>query len=191
MWYVEESGVRPDILIFAKGIANGFPLSGIASSKELMDRQKPGSMGGTYAGNAVACAAATAVIQAFREENILDNVAARSKQIFSFLNDLKSSGTKAGNLIEDVRGRGLMVGVQFANPELQRDSANTASKNAQSQGQLAPKIVQECIKRDMLLLSTSVFDVLRFIPPLTISEDELSQACNIFKESLEAVAKDL
>jgi 4-aminobutyrate aminotransferase len=191
MWYVEESGVRPDILIFAKGIANGFPLSGIASSKELMDRQKPGSMGGTYAGNAVACAAATAVIQTFREENILDNVAARSKQIFSFLNDLKSSGTKAGNLIEDVRGRGLMVGVQFANPELQRDSANTASKNAQSQGQLAPKIVQECIKRDMLLLSTSVFDVLRFIPPLTISEDELSQACKTFKESLEAVAKDL
>jgi 4-aminobutyrate aminotransferase len=191
MWFVEESGVRPDVLIFAKGIANGFPLSGIASSKELMDRQKPGSMGGTYAGNAVACAAATAVIQAFREEKILDNVAARSKQLFSFLQDLKSSGTKAGDLIEDIRGRGLMVGVQFSNPKLQRDSSNTATMNASSQPQLAPKIVQECIKRDMLLLSTSVFDVLRFIPPLTISEEEMSQACGIFKESLEAVAKDL
>ncbi|KAF1848783.1 uncharacterized protein K460DRAFT_80912 [Cucurbitaria berberidis CBS 394.84] len=185
MWFMEESGVRPDILVFAKGIANGFPLSGIASSKELMDRQKPGSMGGTYAGNAVACAAATATIQAFREEQILDNVAARSKQIFSFLNDLKSSNTKAGNLIEDIRGKGLMVGVQLSNPELERDSS------AQSQPQLAPKIVQECVKRNMLLLSTSVFDVLRFIPPLTISEEELSQACSIFKESLEAVAKDL
>jgi 4-aminobutyrate aminotransferase len=191
MWFVEESGVRPDVLIFAKGIANGFPLSGIASSKELMDRQKPGSMGGTYAGNAVACAAATATIQAFHEENILDNVAARSKQLLSFLDDLKASGTKAGNLIEDIRGRGLMVGVQFSNPELQRDSSNTATMNASSQPQLAPKIVQECIKRDMLLLSTSVFDVLRFIPPLTISEEEMSQACGIFKESLEAVAKDL
>ncbi|OAK99016.1 hypothetical protein IQ06DRAFT_307091 [Phaeosphaeriaceae sp. SRC1lsM3a] len=191
MWFVEESGVRPDILIFAKGIANGFPLSGIASSKKLMDLQKPGSMGGTYAGNAVACAAATAVIQAFRDEKILDNVAARSKQIFTFLNDLKASGTKAGNLIEDVRGRGLMVGVQFKNYELQRDSANAASQHAGSQPQLAPKVVQECLKRDMLLLSTSVFDVLRFIPPLTISEDELTQACNIFKESLEAVAKEL
>jgi 4-aminobutyrate aminotransferase len=191
MWFVEESGVRPDVLIFAKGIANGFPLSGIASSKEIMDRQKPGSMGGTYAGNAVACAAASAVIQAFREEKILDNVAARSKQLFSFLQDLKSSGTKAGNLIEDIRGKGLMVGVQFSNPELQRDSSNTATMNASSQPQLAPKIVQECIKRDMLLLSTSVFDVLRFIPPLTISEEEMSQACGIFKESLEAVAKDL
>ena len=190
-WFVQESGVRPDILVFAKGIANGFPLSGIASSKKLMDLQKPGSMGGTYAGNAVACAAATATIKAFHEEKILDNVAARSKQIFSFLNDLKSSGTKAGNLIEDVRGSGLMVGVQFANPELQHDSSNTAARNGQSQPQIAPKIVQECVKRDMLLLSTSVFDVLRFIPPLTISEEELSQACNIFKESLEAVAKEM
>jgi 4-aminobutyrate aminotransferase len=191
MFFVEESGVRPDILIFAKGIANGFPLSGIASRKDLMDLQKPGSMGGTYAGNAVACAAAKAVIEVFREEKILDNVAARSEQIFSFLRDLKASGTKAGNLIEDIRGSGLMVGVQFANPELQRDSSNIASREAQAQPQIAPKIVQECVKRDMLLLSTSVFDVLRFIPPLTISEEEMTQACNIFKESLEAVAKDL
>lgn len=191
MWFMEESGVRPDILVFAKGIANGFPLSGIASSKELMDRQKPGSMGGTYAGNAVACAAATATIRVFRDEKILDNVAARSKQIFSFLQDLKSSGSKAGGMIEDIRGSGLMVGVQFANPELQRDSANTASRNAQSQPQLAPKIVQECVKRNMLLLSTSAFDVLRFIPPLTITEEELSQACGIFKEALEAAAKDM
>jgi 4-aminobutyrate aminotransferase len=176
MFFVEESGVRPDILIFAKGIANGFPLSGIASSKELMDLQQPGSMGGTYAGNAVACAAAKAVIEAFREENILDNVAARSKQIFDFLHELKSSGTKAGNLIEDVRGSGLMVGVQFANVELQSTSSNTAAQEAKAQPQIAPQVVQECLKRDMLLLSTSVFDVLRFIPPLTISEEELSEA---------------
>jgi 4-aminobutyrate aminotransferase len=191
MFFVEESGVRPDILIFAKGIANGFPLSGIASTKALMDTQKPGSMGGTYAGNAVACAAAKAVIEAFREEKILDNVAARSQQLFDFLHNLKSSGTKAGNLIEDVRGCGLMVGVQFANTELQGDSSNVAVHEAKAQPQIAPQVVQECLKRDMLLLSTSVFDVLRFIPPLTISEEELSQACNIFKESLEAVAKSL
>jgi 4-aminobutyrate aminotransferase len=190
MWFVEESGVRPDILVFAKGIANGFPLSGIASTKALMDLQKPGSMGGTYAGNAVACAAAIATIKVFREEKILVNVAARSKQLFSFLRDLKSSGTKAGSLIEDIRGSGLMVGLQFANPELQHGSSNTASRHAQSQPQYAPRIVQECIKRDMLLLSTSVFDVLRFIPPLTISEEELTQACGIFKEALEAVVKD-
>lgn len=192
LWYVEDSGVRPDILIFAKGIANGFPLSGIASSKTLMDLQKPGSMGGTYAGNAVACAAATATIQAFREENILANVAARSEQLFSFLHELKASGSKAGNLIEDVRGSGLMVGVQFANTKPSCESDNVAAaQDAKSQPQIAPKVVQECIKRDMLLLSTSVFDVLRFIPPLTISKEEMTQACGIFKEALEAVAKEL
>lgn len=191
MWFVEDSGVRPDILVFAKGIANGFPLSGIASRKELMDLQKPGSMGGTYAGNAVACAAALATIKAFHEEKILENVAARSKQIFSFLKDLQKGGSKAGSLIEDIRGSGLMVGVQFANPALQGGSSNTASRHAGSQPQIAPKLVQECIKRDMLVLSTSVFDVLRFIPPLTVTEEEMTKACGIFKESLEAVAKDL
>jgi 4-aminobutyrate aminotransferase len=191
MFAVEESGVRPDILVFAKGIANGFPLSGIASTNELMNRQKPGTMGGTYAGNAVSCAAAKAVIEVFREEKILDNVAARSKQIFSFLRELQSSGTKAGSLIEDVRGRGLMVGVQFSTATTQSDSSNTAAADPKPQPQIAPKVVQECLKRDMLLLSTSVFDVLRFIPPLTITEDELAQACKIFKEALEAVADGL
>jgi 4-aminobutyrate aminotransferase len=194
MWAVQESDVRPDILIFAKGIANGFPLSGIASTKELMGRQKAGTMGGTYAGNAVACAAAKAVIEVFRDERVLENVSARSEQLFSFLRKLKDSGSKAGSLIEEVRGRGLMVGVQFKSPALQDESSNTSASSpstAAKQPQIAPKVVQECLKRDMLLLSTSVFDVLRFIPPLTISEQELNQACGIFKEALEAAAEGL
>jgi 4-aminobutyrate aminotransferase len=194
MWAVQESEVRPDILIFAKGIANGFPLSGIASTKELMGRQKPGTMGGTYAGNAVACAAAKAVIEVFRDEKVLENVAARSKQLFGFLQKLKDSGSKAGSLIEDIRGRGLMVGVQFKSPALQSESSNTSASSGASavkQPQIAPKVVQECLKRNMLLLSTSVFDVLRFIPPLTISEQDLDQACGIFKEALETVAEGL
>lgn len=74
---IEHSGVRPDIMTCAKGLANGFPLSGVISRKELTDVLKPGSMGGTYAGNAVACAAAVAVADAFKEENILSNVQAR------------------------------------------------------------------------------------------------------------------
>jgi 4-aminobutyrate aminotransferase len=74
MFAVEHSGVRPDIMIVAKGLANGFPLSGVISRKELTDKLTPGSLGGTYAGNAVACAAAVACTQAFKEENILQNV---------------------------------------------------------------------------------------------------------------------
>lgn len=191
MFAVEKSGVRPDVLIFAKGIANGFPLSGIASTNELMSRQKPGSMGGTYAGNAVSCAAAVAVIKAIEEEKVLDNVAKRSDQLVSFLKDLQRD-PKLGHLIEDVRGRGLMIGVQFANTATHAGSQNTAAATSgKKPEQLAPKIVAECLKRDMLLLSTSVFDVLRFIPPLNISEEELSKACSIFKEAFEAAAHQL
>jgi 4-aminobutyrate aminotransferase len=191
MWAIEESGVRPDILVFAKGIANGFPLSGIASTNELMSRQKSGTMGGTYAGNAVSCAAAKEVIKVFKEEKVLDNVAARSEQLFGFLNKLKTSGSKGGSLIEDVRGKGLMVGVQFKTGETQSDSQNSAATAPKKQSMIGPKVVQECLKRDMLLLSTSVFDVLRFIPPLNITEQELEKACGIFQESLEAAAAGL
>ncbi|KAG7095581.1 hypothetical protein E1B28_006312 [Marasmius oreades] len=76
-FFVEESGVRPDILIMAKGLANGFPLSGVVSRRELTNKLKPGSMGGTYAGNVVSCAAACAVADVMREENVLENVQAR------------------------------------------------------------------------------------------------------------------
>src|SRR5262249_25664898 len=108
---VEHWGVRPDIMVMAKGIANGFPLSGIVSRKELMDKQQPGSMGGTYAGNAVACAAAVACAEVMKEEKILDNVIKRSKQMFDTLNELKNS-SKTGHLISDVRGLGLMIGLE-------------------------------------------------------------------------------
>jgi 4-aminobutyrate aminotransferase len=130
------------------------------------------------------------VIQVFKEEKILENVAARSQQLFSFLQGLKDSGSKAGNMIEQIRGRGLMVGLQFKSLALQGDSSNTAATKANAQPQIAPRVAQECLKRDMLLLSTSVFDVLRFIPPLTITEDELNQACKVFQEAFEAVAAD-
>lgn len=201
MFYSEYSGVRPDIVVFAKGIANGFPLSGIASRKELMDLQKPGTMGGTYGGNAVACAAATAVLKAFEEEKILDNVAGRSKQVFDFLDEFKK--TPAGSVIQEVRGRGgLMIGIQFANPKMQQ--AQQANLNANSQNasaaeawqfhpsdaseQLAPKVVQACIKRKMLILSTSCFDVIRMIPPLNVTEEEMQQGLDIFAEAVKEVA---
>ncbi|CAO1635573.1 unnamed protein product [Parajaminaea phylloscopi] len=194
-WATESSGVKPDIMIFAKGIANGFPLSGIVSRQEIMDKQKPGTMGGTYAGNAVSCAAGLAVIETFEKERVLDNVAARSQQLFAFLEDLKSS-SPAGNLIEDIRGRGLMVGLQFKRGPISGDSNHAATRgldwvvDGAKREQLAPKISKRCAEKGMLILSTSVFDVMRFIPPLNITEDELAQACQIFRESFEEVAKE-
>jgi 4-aminobutyrate aminotransferase-like enzyme len=99
-------------MVMAKGIANGFPLSAIVSRKELMDKQPAGSQGGTYGGNAVACAAGVAVQEAFANEGVLENVEERSKEIFGLLNELKAD-PKIGETIAEVRGLGLMVGVRI------------------------------------------------------------------------------
>ncbi|CCU97486.1 unnamed protein product [Malassezia sympodialis ATCC 42132] len=170
MFAIEHTGVRPDVMVFAKGIANGYPLSGIVGSKALMDVMPPGSMGGTYAGNAVSCAAAQATIQAFRDEHVLDNVAARHTELLEGLDALRAM--PVGQLIEDVRGHGLMIGVQFRAPR-----------------PIAGPLTKACLERDMLLLSTSAFDAVRWIPPLTVSREELAQALQIFKDALEAVAR--
>lgn len=136
MFAIEHSGVRPDILIMAKGIANGLPLSAIASRKELMDLQKPGSMGGTYAGNAVACAAGVAVAKAFEDEKILENVNVRGAELVDMLTEVAKS---APSVIYDIRGLGLMLALECQ-----------PGKN------FASRIQTKCGERDMLILTTSV-----------------------------------
>ncbi|CAH0475936.1 unnamed protein product [Peronospora belbahrii] len=164
--------VQPDILTFAKGIADGYPLSGIASRRELMDMQPPGSMGGTYAGNAVACAAAIATQEVIAEENVLENTRTRGAQLQAGLNKLKASGKYP---ILDVRGLGLMIGVEF-DPEMAPQST-------------ANKISAACLDHGMMLLTTSVYETLRFMPPLTVSEDECALALEIFEKALDDVFK--
>ncbi|KAG2138009.1 acetylornithine aminotransferase [Suillus clintonianus] len=117
---IEYSGVRPDILTIAKGLANGFPLSGVVSRKELTDKLVPGFMGGTYAGNAASCAAAVAVANAFREEKVLGNVSARltvssSSELLTSLKSIRDD-PEVGSTIVDIRGQGLMIAVEFACP---------------------------------------------------------------------------
>jgi 4-aminobutyrate aminotransferase len=170
MFAIEHWGVRPDILVMAKGIANGFPLSGIVSTKALMDTQKPGSMGGTYAGNAVSCAAGIAVAKAFQEEKILDNVNARGKELKGMLESAWKD-SKTGHVIHDVRGLGLMLALEC-----------TPGKG------YASKIQAKCMEKDLLVLTTSIYDTLRFIPPLNISKEDMAKGCQIIKEAIEEVA---
>ncbi|GAB7354326.1 hypothetical protein MBLNU459_g4840t1 [Dothideomycetes sp. NU459] len=170
MFAIEHWDVRPDILIMAKGIANGFPLSGIVARKELMDAQKPGSMGGTYAGNAVSCAAGVAVAKAFREEKILDNVNARGKELKTMLEAVRADA-KTAHMIHDVRGLGLMLALECA----------------PGKG-YASKIQAKCMEKDMLVLTTSIYDTLRFIPPLNITKEDMAEGCRIIKEAINEVA---
>lgn len=174
MFAVEHWNVRPDILIMAKGIANGMPLSGIASRKELMDTQPPGTMGGTYAGNAVSCAAGVAVAKAFKEEKVLENVAARSKQLRGMLEKLWAE-PEIGKYIHDVRGLGLMLAVEFKPSSL---------------GSIGSKVQAKCKEKGMLILTTSVYDTLRFIPALNITEADMSEGCRILEESIREVTAE-
>jgi 4-aminobutyrate aminotransferase len=173
MFAVEHWGVRPDILIMAKGIANGFPLSAIASRKELFDLQAPGSMGGTYAGNAVSCAAGIAVAKAFKDEKILDNVVARGAELKGMLDEAKAD-PKTGKIIFDVRGLGLMLALEC-----------TTGSGA------AAKIQAKCLEYNLLVLTTSVFDTIRFIPPLNITKEDMAKGCQIIRKAIEEVASEM
>ena len=170
MFAIEHWDVRPDILIMAKGIANGFPLSAIVSRKELMDMQKPGSMGGTYAGNAVSCAAGVAVAKAFQDEKILENVNARGAELKGMLESAWKD-PKTEKLIFDVRGLGLMLALE-----------------CQPGKGYASKIQAKCMEKDMLILTTSIYDTLRFIPPLNITKEDMAEGCRIIREAIEEVA---
>ncbi|KAF5340507.1 hypothetical protein D9757_014671 [Collybiopsis confluens] len=189
-FFIEQSGVKPDILLMAKGLANGFPLSGIVSRKELTDKLIPGSMGGTYAGNAVACAAACAVADAFREEDILSNVQARSKQLFAALHTLKDDQTLSPYIL-DVRGSGLMVAMEFASSEGPGAAFDPATpKGLSVKKGMASRVAKKCIEKGMLLLTTSVYEVVRFIPPLNVSEADMKKGCDIFAESVREVVRE-
>jgi len=168
---VEHFNVVPDILVFAKGIASGFPLSGIASTDKLMQTQPPGSMGGTYSGNAVSCAAACATIDLMKKENILANVNERGSELRDGLLKLQ----KKYPLISDVRGLGLMIGVEFDKKKAPHGFANNLSKSLVNHG--------------MLLLTTSCFETVRFIPPLNVSKDEIAKGLQIFDHTLEHLIK--
>lgn len=182
----EYSGVRPDVLVIAKGLANGFPLSGIVSRKELMDKQKPGTMGGTYAGNAVACAAAVACTKVMRDEHVLENVNARSADLFAGINALQQN-PKVGPHILDVRGQGLMVGVEFASPSA---SGWDAALKPNAPKSMASRIAAKVLERGVLLLTTSVFEVIRFIPPLNISKEDMDKGIKAFQEAVEEVVRE-
>ncbi|KAK4685949.1 hypothetical protein P7C73_g4192, partial [Tremellales sp. Uapishka_1] len=184
----QTEGLKPDVMIFAKGIANGFPLSGVVSRKEIMDKMEPGSIGGTYAGNAVSCAAGVAVAEVFRTTPVLENVNARSKQLLSALRALQTS-PKTSHLIADVRGKGLMVAIEF------RDDADALTMEGVAAGTKVPKkigkrVQEYCLEKGVMILTTSCFDTIRFIPPLIVSEEEMAHAMSVFREAVEFIARD-
>lgn len=173
-WFaIQHFGVVPDIMTMAKGLASGLPLSGIAARRELMERWIPGSHGGTYGGNAVACAAAVATIRVIREEGLLENATRMGAVLMERLRTLQEKFGKRSGVIGDVRGLGLMVGAEF-----------TAADGTPATD-LAKAVVKGCLKRRLLLLTCGPWDnTVRWIPPLVVTQEQMDEALMAFKEAL-------
>jgi 4-aminobutyrate aminotransferase len=138
----------------------------------------------------VSCAAAVAVTQVFEEDNILANVNARSKQMLSALDQLKSS-SKTSHMIADIRGKGLMIAVEFTNPSDPLTTAGLSSEQISAiPSQIGKRVQEKCIAKGLMILTTSCFDTVRFIPALVVSEEEMRVGMEIFSHALEEVARE-
>jgi 4-aminobutyrate aminotransferase len=171
-WGHQHFDVRPDILVTAKGIASGFPLSLIAAPAEIMAKAWPGSQGGTYGANAVACAAAIATLEVIEEERLVENAAARGGELKAALAEVAAEHPQ----ITDVRGLGLMIGNEFRDADGNPDGATALAAQ------------QEAARRGLLLLTCGAWgQVVRFIPALVVDSDDVKQAASIWAESVAAV----
>ncbi|RZS43786.1 4-aminobutyrate aminotransferase [Herbihabitans rhizosphaerae] len=169
-WGHDHFGVTPDILVTAKGLASGFPLSGIAASEELMSKAWPGSQGGTYGANAVACAAAVATLEVVHEEKLVHNAEVMGQRLRAGLERVGS----AHDAIGDVRGLGLMLASEFVTPQGDPDpeTAQRAQKAAVDEG--------------LLLLTCGPFNnVVRMIPALIVDEPAIDEGLRAWAAAVE------
>jgi 4-aminobutyrate aminotransferase len=165
MWAVEHWGVKPDILLTAKGIASGMPLGAMVARADLLEAWTAGAHGSTYGGNPVACAAALATVDLL-EGGLIENAAARGEQALAGLRPLAE---RYDGLIRDVRAVGLMIGVEF-------DTAIHAEE-----------VQWACFERGLLVLECGKSSV-RMSPALTVSEAEMATGLRIFAEAVDRVA---
>jgi 4-aminobutyrate aminotransferase len=174
MFAVEHADVVPDIIVLAKGIASGFPIAGIGASAELMSRWPQGAHGGTYGGNPIGCAAALATIDVIEEEHLVDNARDRGAQLMAALRELQQGDAGIG----DVRGLGLMVGVELVD----RAGAPAAARtNA---------ILRHCLDESNVIFMNcgTNNNVLRWMPPLVVTAAEIDRGVAAFAAALKATA---
>jgi 4-aminobutyrate aminotransferase len=175
MFAIEHYGVEPDILVMAKGIADGFPLSAYTTRPEIADAYKPGDHLSTFGGNPVCCAASLANIAFMEKENLPARAAETGEYAMGTLRELQ----KTNPLIGDVRGLGLMIGV-----ELVKDAQKTPAAAE------AEALRDACLRRGLLIGVGGIFgNVARFQPPLVITREQIDRALAIFTEALREVSQ--
>jgi 4-aminobutyrate aminotransferase len=174
MWAFEHAAIVPDVVVVAKAIANGLPLSAIATSRELQERWGRSAHGSTYGGNPVACAAGIAVLETIRDEDLVGNAGGRGSDLTSGLRRLMAEDERIG----DVRGPGLMVGVELVKDRTTKEP----------DGDLATALVARSAELGLLVLSCGLaHQVVRWIPPIDATAAEISEGVEIFGEALRTV----
>ncbi len=174
--YWKEAGCPPDIMTSAKSIAAGLPLSAITAREEIMQSVPKGTIGGTFCGNPLSCAAALKVIEIMQR----DNLAERACEIGKTVTDRYLSWKEKYSCIGDVRGLGAMIGIEFVKD----------SESKKPDAELTSALVQECAKNGLLVESAGIYgNVIRFLAPLVITDEQLEAGLKIFENAIEKCSK--
>jgi 4-aminobutyrate aminotransferase / (S)-3-amino-2-methylpropionate transaminase / 5-aminovalerate transaminase len=174
MFAMEHFGVEPDLVVLAKSIAGGLPLSGVVGKAEIMDGAHAGAIGGTFIGNPVALAAAKAVLEVFEDEGLVERAGALGDRLRTRMLEWQARWPRIG----DVRGLGAMLAIELVEDP---DSKVPAPE-------LAAAVIDEALQRGLILLKAGVHgSCIRVLCPLTISEQELEEGLEAWEDALAAV----
>lgn len=174
LFAIEHSGIKPDLITTAKSLAAGMPLSAVIGKTSIMDAVEPGGLGGTYAGNPVACAAGIAVMDLIEEEGILEKSVKLGKMLIAELNEIKKSYPHIG----EIRGLGAMVAFEL----VENGDANKPSAD------LAKKLTAKALEHGLVLLSCGVYgNVIRILVPITAEEAIVKEGLSIITKSLKEI----
>lgn len=176
MFAIEHWGIEPDLMTVGKALANGLPLSGLVARREILDLLYPGSVGGTYVGNPVACAAAAKVIEIFERDRIPERAARLGEVVRKRMEEMHEEH----ELVGDVRGRGLMMALELVKDRKNKEPAAEETK----------KVIEKARERGLLLLKAGLYNnVIRIHPPLTIEEELLERGLDVIDDALKEAEK--
>jgi 4-aminobutyrate aminotransferase / (S)-3-amino-2-methylpropionate transaminase / 5-aminovalerate transaminase len=169
----EHAGIQPDLVTVAKSLAGGFPLSGVVGRAEIMDAPLPGGLGGTYGGNAIGCAAALAVLDAFEQDGLLNRSERLGERLEAGLREL----ARKHSIIGDVRGLGFMQAIELV----------TDRKTKTPDPNRTQRVIDRARERGLLVIKCGVHrNVIRFLAPLVVSDEDLDKALAIIDTALSA-----
>jgi len=171
MWAIEHYGVEPDIIVMAKAIASGLPLSAVVARDEMMRDVYPGSLGGTYGGNPIACATALKVIDIIENEGIVERAAVLGKKLRKRLDEMAANH----GVIGEVRGKGPMLAMEFVKDR----------KTKEPHPDAASRVLKGALAKGLMTLKAGLYgNCVRLHPPLTIEDDLLEKGLNILEDAI-------